>query len=46
MGNIHWKFPKKLKIRQNVKGVHMEKMDYKKAGVDIHAGYEAVERMK
>ena len=24
----------------------MEKMDYKKAGVDIHAGYEAVERMK
>lgn len=24
----------------------MEKLDYKKAGVDIHAGYEAVARMK
>lgn len=24
----------------------MEKLDYKKAGVDIHAGYEAVSRMK
>ncbi|MDO4765577.1 MAG: phosphoribosylformylglycinamidine cyclo-ligase [Eubacteriales bacterium] len=24
----------------------MDRLDYKKAGVDIHAGYEAVERMK